>query len=194
VRFSEAAVNATRSLHPPARNLVHYEGDCALTGDQPRLVISAAVLIAAAQSAPRGSVAGPDGLLLDVITRPVVGLDAEAFESASESLVASTPKYAYVAALLKVIQAIADGHVSRVAALPLFSATGFALEKADGSVRPIAYGNALRRLACRAVLHASPRLLQAALATTQFAICYPGGAEACKLGLKTSLQSRTLAL
>jgi hypothetical protein len=194
VRFSEAATNATRALHPPARNLIHHDGSRAPVDNQPRLIITAAVVIAAAQSAPRGSTSGPDGLLLDMLTRPLLSVDPEAYESASEALIASTPKYAYIAALHKVIQTIADGRVPAMAALPLFSATGFALEKVDGSIRPIACGNALRRLAFRAVLLASPDMLQAALATTQFAICYPGGMEACKLGLEASLQTRTLAL
>jgi hypothetical protein len=71
--------------------------------------------------------------------------------------------------------------------MAIFSATGLALSKPDGGIRPIACGVSLRRLACRAVVRASTDNLQAALGATQFGVCHPGGAEACKLGLETYL-------
>ncbi len=51
----------------------------------------------------------------------------------------------------------------------------------------MACGVALRRLAFRTIVRASTDSLQAALGATQFGVSYPGGAEACKLGLETTL-------
>jgi len=72
-------------------------------------------------------------------------------------------------------------------ALAMFSATGFAFDKPDGGIRPVACGVALRRLAFRTIVRASTDSLQTALGATQFGVSYPGGAEACKLGLETTL-------
>jgi hypothetical protein len=80
-----------------------------------------------------------------------------------------------------------EGEVPADVALPLFSATGFAFSKPGGGIRPVACGVALRRLAFRTIVRASTDSLQAALGATQFGVSYPGGAEACKLGLETTL-------
>ncbi len=48
-----------------------------------------------------------------------------------------------------------EGDVPADMALAMFSATGFALDKPDGGIRPLACGVALRRLAFRTIVRAS---------------------------------------
>jgi hypothetical protein len=185
----EHGLTRLAALHPAARNMQYLA-----TGQQqprpeglPKLNITVEHIIQAAQTAPRGSCGGLDSLHLDLLTQPLRRADAIKYREAGAAERASNPTYAYLEALQGVIQQFADGDVPAAISMAIFSATGLALSKPDGGIRPIACGVSLRRLACRAVVRASTDNLQAALGATQFGVCHPGGAEACKLGLETYL-------
>ena len=185
----EAGQALLRTLHPPARNLVHRDPaqEQQLPQGAPKLIITAENVIQAAQTAPRGSTGGPDSVVLDFLTRPLLGLDVDVFRQAGLDELTSNPAYAYLGALQTVIQQFADGGVPADLAAPLFSATGFAFAKPEGGIRPVACGVALRRLALRTILRASTDSIHTVLGKEQFGVCYPGGAETCKLGMEAML-------
>ena len=186
---NEAGLEILRGLHPPARNMVHRDPalEPQIPKGAPKLIITAEHVILAAQTAPRGSTGGPDSVVLDMLTKPLAGVDIDVYRKAGTDELASNPTYAYLGALRTVIQQFADGGVPADLAVPLFSATGFAFAKPDGGIRPVACGVALRRLANRAILRASTDSIHSVLGKEQFGVCYPGGAEVCKLGLEATL-------
>jgi hypothetical protein len=186
---NEHGLECLRSLHPAARNLTHRD-----TGQQqprpdglPKLTITVEQVIQAAQTAPRGSAGGPDSIELDLLTHPLLRVDAAKYREAGAAERVAGRTFASLDALRTVVQQFADGDVPADMAMAMFSAAGFAFAKPDGGIRPVACGVALRRLAFRTIVRASTDSLQTALGATQFGVSYPGGAEACKLGLETTL-------
>ena len=185
----EQGLLCLQRLHPAARNLRHRGADQQLPRLEglPRLNITVEHVIQAAQSAPRASCGGPDSVDLDLLTHPLLKADAEKYRKAGPAEKASDPTFAYLDALRTVIERFVEGDIPADVATAMFSATGFAAAKPDGGIRPLACGTALRRLAFRTIVRASTDSLQSALGASQFGVSYPGGAEACKLGLETTL-------
>jgi hypothetical protein len=187
IPFNADAVHKMEQLHPKALHM-HHNGDDPLTDDITPHEIPLAALFKAAQTAVRGSAAGPDGHAIDAMTRIFKGLDIETFNNADPTTAINEPKYALITALHGLINSIARGWVPKATRCSFFSATGFALRKDDGSIRPIACGQALRRLTARCMVVANTPKLVEVLGVNQFAVGYPGGVEACKLGLEQMLE------
>jgi hypothetical protein len=64
-------------LHP-VRNLMHHgpEQEWQIPAGVPTHINTAQHVILAAHTSPRGSPGGPDGVALDLLTRPLLGVDA----------------------------------------------------------------------------------------------------------------------
>ncbi len=108
------------------RNYLPIAQKLQLPKGAPKLVITAENVIQATHTSPRGSTGGPDGIVLDLLARLLLGVDAAVYGTAVADELASNPAYAYLGALQTVIQQFADGGVPADLAVPLLSATGFA--------------------------------------------------------------------
>jgi hypothetical protein len=119
--------------------------------------------------------AGPDRIVLDLLTRSLRRANAAKYREAGVAERASNPTFAYLDAL-QVVCPAARGWRSPQVALPLFITTGFAFSKPGGGIRPVTCGVALRRLSFRTIAgeHDS---LQTVLRATQFGVSYPGGGD-----------------
>jgi hypothetical protein len=90
---NEAGMELLRRLHPSARNMVHRDPaqEPQLPQGAPKLIITAENVIQAAQTAPRGSTGGPDSVVLDLLTKPLLGVDADVYRKAGTDELTSNP-------------------------------------------------------------------------------------------------------
>ena len=125
-------VQQLKDVHPPGAEVLSRETDAA------QLTVSEKKVLDAIHSFPAGSAGGPDGLrpqVLKDLVRNSNGVHAKTF----------------LTKLTGFVNLVLAGKVPECLRPIFFGANLFALEKKDGSVRPIAVGNSCRRLCSKVI-------------------------------------------
>ena len=177
--FAGNGVEVTQALqakHPPAPDDVALPA--APVADTQPFQATIEQVFEAIKSFPPSSGSGPDGI------RPshLLNMTSKGSGAAGERLKAS---------LTSLCNLVLRGEVPASVRPLFFGASLCALAKKDGGIRPIAVGNALRRLATKVVLAPITTELRGHLQPTQLGVGTPGGCEAALRATRSYLQDST---
>ena len=183
---NSGTLEALRALHPAAAEEWLDEDWTNPTPDSPRIQIEPKYFTQALRSMARGSAAGLTGLRTDWLR---LMIPAGESHTTAETIAQDVDESPDLKPLRILVELLMNGHLGEEASKFFGGANLCALEKANGEPRPLAIGDALRRLGARAVMQQHENTFASLLAPLgQMGVSVPGAADKIALARRLRIE------
>jgi len=183
---NSGTLEALRLLHPDAAEEWIDEDWNDLTPNSPRIQIEPKYFTQALRSMARGSAAGLTGLRTDWLR---LMIPAGESHTTAETIAQDADENPDIKPLRVLVELLMNGELGEEASKFFGGANLCALEKDNGEPRPLAIGDALRRLGARAVMQQHENTFASLLAPLgQMGVAVPGAADKIALARRLRIE------
>ena len=183
---NSGTLEALRALHPEAAEEWMDDDWINPTPDSPGIQIKPKYFTQALRSMARGSAAGLTGLRTDWLR---LMIPAGESHTTAETIAQEADENSDLKPLRILVELLMNGHLGEEASKFFGGAKLCALEKANGEPRPLAIGDALRRLGARAVMQQHEDTFASLLAPLgQMGVAVPGAADKIALARRLRIE------